>query len=105
MQESLSIFLKFTEVTILPYQNCTNIFGKNVASNKILCTDTSSLGGPCKGDSGSALAITNIDSPLLIGIFSLYNKAGCQLGSPVVYAKISSHLNWIRLHTGIDISD
>jgi len=64
-----------------------------------LCTDTTSGTGACSGDSGGALFIgdVNIHDPgrVIIGIVSFGASAGCAIGYPDVYTRVTEYLPWI----------
>jgi secreted trypsin-like serine protease len=57
-----------------------------------------------QGDSGGPLA--HFDSngvPTLIGIVSFGSSAGCELGYPSGYTRITSFLSWIELNSDVVI--
>jgi len=55
-----------------------------------------------QGDSGGALAVQESDDLWTqVGVVSFGAAAGCQLGFPVGFARVSSFLPWICQHTGV----
>ena len=48
----------------------------------------------CSGDSGGPLVCNNNGSAVIAGIVSYGN--GCIIGSPDVYARVTTVLNWIE---------
>ncbi|VVC92720.1 unnamed protein product [Leptidea sinapis] len=52
--------------------------------------------GTCNGDSGGPLAVTIDDKPILIGITSFGAKAGCEVGYPAAYTRVTSFVSWIN---------
>jgi len=67
-----------------------------------LCTDTTNRTGPCNGDSGGGLFIGDIDNHsserYVCGIVSYGALAGCELGYPAVFTRVTSFLDWIDRH-------
>jgi secreted trypsin-like serine protease len=57
-----------------------------------------------QGDSGGPLVYQEDDGNyILVGIVSFGAAAGCELGYPTVFTRVSSFLNWITSNTGISI--
>jgi len=54
-----------------------------------------------QGDSGGALVLRNGNSFTLIGVVSFGSSAGCAVGHPSGYARVTSFRNWINWHTGL----
>lgn len=98
MNDDVAIFLQTTELTVISNAACRAFWGRKGYEYNI-CVDTSSLMGPCKGDSGGPLVLPYISGPVLIGVTSFVDAAGCKIGSPASFTKISPYLNWIRKHT------
>jgi len=70
-----------------------------------LCTDTTAGGGPCNGDSGGALFTGNRENHgpdrTIVGIVSYGALAGCQLGYPAAFTRVTSFLDWIDRHIAV----
>jgi hypothetical protein len=54
-----------------------------------------------QGDSGGALVIWRNNAWTQIGISAFVSTAGCAVGYPAGYTRVSSFLSWIRENTGI----
>lgn len=56
------------------------------------------------GDSGGGLFLGNVDTHsadrVIVGVVSFGAAAGCELGYPNVYARVTSFLPWIDNHIG-----
>ena len=58
-----------------------------------------------QGDSGGPVVIQESDGVFtLVGIVSFVTPAGCQLGFPVGFARVTSFLNWISSATGLSFN-
>lgn len=53
-------------------------------------------------DSGGPLVIKSAGS-IQVGIVS-FGKQHCETGSPAVYTRVTSYLDWIEKHAGITIN-
>jgi len=57
-----------------------------------------------QGDSGGALALQESDGiNTQVGIVSFGAAAGCELGYPVGFTRVTSYLDWISSTTGVAI--
>jgi len=67
-----------------------------------LCADATGGRGSCNGDSGGSLfhgnANTHSADRIAVGIVSYGALAGCEVGYPVVYTRVTSFLDWIDRH-------
>jgi len=55
-----------------------------------------------QGDSGGPLVVRNGNGNFtLIGVVSFVSSAGCAVGHPSGYARVTSFLTWIRNNTNI----
>ncbi|XP_026325336.1 brachyurin-like [Hyposmocoma kahamanoa] len=68
---------------------CSNTYGPIPASN--ICTSGAGGRSTCSGDSGGPLAYNG----QLIGIVSFGHRAGCQLGHPQAFARVTTFHSWI----------
>jgi secreted trypsin-like serine protease len=58
-----------------------------------------------QGDSGGPLVYQEDDGNFIqVGIVSFAAAAGCQLGYPVGFTRVTSFLSWISSNTGISIN-
>lgn len=74
----------------------TNPFA-NFVHNSTLCAFRKIGQGACHGDSGGPL----IAGRKLVGLVSWGNP--CARGYPDGYTRVSSHIDWISNHTGINV--
>ncbi|XP_050677514.1 brachyurin-like [Leptidea sinapis] len=79
---------------IITNSECKDTY-KNI-SRKNICTSGVDSEGTCNGDSGGPLAVTIDDKPILIGITSFGAKAGCEVGYPAAYTRVTSFVSWIN---------
>jgi len=54
-----------------------------------------------QSDSGGPLSVKISARKVLVGIVSFGSQYGCELRNPVVFTRVSSHLDWIRGKTGL----
>ncbi|XP_065348586.1 transmembrane protease serine 9-like [Cloeon dipterum] len=92
--EGVSENLKYTQVTVIPYQECASYYGTSVVVSSTICTrqtDTST----CQGDSGGPLVYKDArDIWVQIGVVSFGSAEGC-LAGPSGFARVTSFLGWI----------
>ena len=87
---------------VMSNEECRRVFGI-IDSN--ICIDTSdNEGGICQGDSGGPLNLpVGGGQYMTIGVTSFTASAGCELGYPNGYARVTSFLDWISQNTGLEI--
>jgi secreted trypsin-like serine protease len=54
-----------------------------------------------QGDSGGALVIRRDNAWTVIGVQSFVSAAGCAVGHPSGYARVTAFLTWIRDNSGV----
>ncbi|KAL7732804.1 hypothetical protein ACLKA6_005940 [Drosophila palustris] len=95
--------LQYVNVQVLEQQRCSCLFLPGlVSARRHICTDGSGGRGPCEGDSGGPLVYRWHNVSYLIGLTSFGNAMGCELGSPTVYTRITSYLEWIMDEAGLE---
>jgi len=100
---SVSPTLKYVDLTAISNTDCAAIYGSIITATK-LCCGTSGGKSTCSGDSGGALALQESDGlSTQVGIVSFGASAGCELGYPVGFTRVTSYLDWISSITGISI--
>lgn len=52
--------------------------------------------GACGGDNGGPLTVQSEGSPLLVGVISFIANAGCELGYPVGFTRVTNYISWIQ---------
>lgn len=98
--------LQWTRLDTIDNLQCARQFGNIVAlqalalSNQVICA-WSRLNGAsiCFGDSGGPLIS---DDNILIGASSFVSNHGCDMGYPSAFVRMTTYLDWIRQHTGIE---
>ncbi|KFB47100.1 AGAP005706-PA-like protein [Anopheles sinensis] len=62
-----------------------------------ICTRTDN-GGPCNGDEGGPVTVTESGRTFLVGIHSFHFSGlfGCDRGRPSVHTRITEYLDWIQ---------
>lgn len=89
--------LQFVALTTLTNADCRSRLSATLAArifDSVICTFVGAGRGTCMGDSGGPLAVGgNVIGAVSWGI-------PCAVGSPDVYARISSHRSWIIGFTG-----
>nr|AYV99563.1 venom polypeptide [Dolopus genitalis] len=93
--------LMFLHRKILTENYCQLHFPLTFRESQI-CVDGSERKSACPGDSGGPLAIEENGEMVLVGLTS-YGKFTCEIGSPAVYTRITTHLKWISKHTGLPV--
>ncbi|XP_059474115.1 brachyurin-like [Neocloeon triangulifer] len=96
--------LRYVDNNVQDLQVCQDYYaltGFEVNENHI-CISTEGGRGPCFGDVGSPLTLTETSSDAhQIGLFSFGDKTYCTRGRPVVYTKFASYWDFITDYTGI----
>uniref|UniRef100_A0A0P5YUC4 Clip-domain serine protease n=1 Tax=Daphnia magna TaxID=35525 RepID=A0A0P5YUC4_9CRUS len=81
---------------------CALTFGNTITDGNI-CTDTTGGHSACNGDSGGPLSFINGGVYNQVGIVSFGSSAGCEVGYPAAYARVSYYADWISSVTGLVI--
>lgn len=81
----LSDVLLYVNVPVLDNTACSPFFGDAVTDKKI-CSSGANRLGPCGGDSGGPMVVTENGGRLVqVGLVSFSIGFGCQLGWPTVH--------------------
>jgi secreted trypsin-like serine protease len=86
------------EIPIISEDDCvnSNFHYEIVMSHRTFCTAGNMGRGPCKGDSGSGLAVKENDVWVIYGIVSATLAGSCNGQSNVVYTSVAQFSDWIR---------
>ncbi|CAG9788166.1 unnamed protein product [Diatraea saccharalis] len=87
--------LHSVSLPIISNFQCSLTFGGFIRSTNI-CTSGAGGMGTCQGDSGGPLVVTSGNRQILVGVTSFGSAAGCTVGFPAAYARITSFLSWIH---------
>lgn len=91
-----STHLRSTTNNVISNALCAATFG-GIVIPSTLCISTAGGRSSCNGDSGGPLTVAAPGGgPLLIGVVSFGAAAGCELGFPAGYARVTSFDAWIR---------
>lgn len=96
--EGLADTMQQLQVTTITREQClaqhSNLNGRYIYENTT-CTTAPSGGGVCSGDGGNPLVIVDGGTDIVVGIAS-WNMP-CGTGTPDVYVRLSSYIDWINL--------
>ncbi|XP_026313704.1 brachyurin-like [Hyposmocoma kahamanoa] len=95
---TMSAEIFHVNLQIITVQQCMSVFGPTFVQQSTLCTSGAGGVGICGGDSGGPLVVTQFGQRVLVGISSFVNAAGCQLGSPSAFARVTSFHSFIQQH-------
>jgi secreted trypsin-like serine protease len=87
----VSTQLKYVSMPVLDNTICAQTW--NIGASQV-CLATTGGRGACNGDSGGG-AFVDDGGRQVIGIVSYGAAAGCELGYPVVYTRVTSFISWI----------
>ncbi|XP_061703856.1 collagenase-like [Cydia pomonella] len=82
---------------IITNEECSRVYGDIVTESNV-CTCGQGGVGICRGDSGGPLIVQNAGQNVLVGVSSFVASDGCKLGHPSAFARVTSYVDWIRLH-------
>lgn len=82
---------------VITNQECGAVYGGFIQDSNV-CTCGWGGVGICRGDSGGPLIVQNQGQDVLIGISSFVAEDGCKLGFPSAFARVTSYIDWIRMH-------
>ncbi|KAG6450174.1 hypothetical protein O3G_MSEX006447 [Manduca sexta] len=86
--------LSSVTLPVISNSDCADVYGPFVRDTNI-CTSGEGGRGTCQGDSGGPLAPLSGGRRILIGVTSYGAEAGCQVGLPAAYARVTSYISWI----------
>ncbi|CAG9100852.1 unnamed protein product [Plutella xylostella] len=87
--------LSHVRLNVINNSECRRSFPANVFDSTV-CTSGAGGVGTCGGDSGGPLAIDHNNQRVLIGVTSFGSAAGCQVGLPAAFSRVTSYLSWIQ---------
>ncbi|XP_053687227.1 brachyurin-like [Sabethes cyaneus] len=90
--------IRFASNPILTEADCLSQWGNdvNLIQSQQICLSGEGGRSPCNGDSGGPLTVS--EGPglkLQVGIVSFGSAAGCSIGMPSVYARVTHFRQWI----------
>jgi chymotrypsin len=69
-----------------------------VIESTLCCITRDTKSGHCNGDSGGPLTVERDGKVILVGVVSFGALAGCELGFPTGYARVTYFMPWIVEH-------
>ncbi|KAJ8720268.1 hypothetical protein PYW07_012311 [Mythimna separata] len=87
--------LSSVTLPVISNQECSAVYGHSVQPSNI-CTSGAGGKGTCSGDSGGPLVVFSNDRQILIGVTSFGAGAGCEVGFPAAYSRVTSYISWIQ---------
>lgn len=91
-QQGSSVLMMVT-MSVMTNSACSQRF-RDITDGK-LCTSGSAGRGTCVGDSGGALTVSRFGQLIQIGISSFVATAGCEIGFPSGFTRVTAYLDWI----------
>jgi len=91
----ISTVLREVDIPIMDHLDCNAAYG--AVPDNTICTDGSGGKGVCGGDSGGPLIYNGIQ----VGLTSFGATAGCEIGYPSGFTRISHFRDWILTNTGV----
>lgn len=96
-----SAVLRRATNTVITNAACSSIFGPSIVVAGVLCTETSAgvnAHGACHGDDGGVLSVPRAGDvrPIQIGVTSYFAAAGCVIGFPIGYTRVTTYLTWLQ---------
>lgn len=98
----ISPVLREVNVTCITNAECAATYGATITDGNI-CVDTTGGKGSCNGDSGGPLSFVNGGVYNQVGIVSFGSSAGCEVGLPAGFSRVSYFADWISSVTGLII--
>ncbi|XP_057368910.1 brachyurin-like [Daphnia carinata] len=98
----ISPVLREVNVPCITNAECALTYGATITDGNI-CVDTTGGKGSCNGDSGGPLSFVNNGVYNQVGIVSFGSSAGCEVGLPAGFTRVSYFADWIAANTGLII--
>ncbi|XP_058837321.1 brachyurin-like [Topomyia yanbarensis] len=95
--QATSAVVMFTTNPILTNAVCLSNWGgnANLIQAQNICLSGAGGRSSCNGDSGGPLTVSDGGSSLQVGIVSFGSAAGCSIGMPSVYVRVTHFRAWI----------
>ncbi|EAT40042.1 AAEL008202-PA [Aedes aegypti] len=101
---SVKLELRYTNNPVISNDVCGKVF-QDMIRHFHVCVSGDKGRNACQGDSGGPLRANLNGKTTLIGIVSYGSVDGCEKGSPAVYTRVGSYLEWITQHTNVPIEN
>ncbi|XP_049540824.1 brachyurin-like [Anopheles darlingi] len=93
---AVSPVVMFTSNPVLTEADCISQWNNVLIQPQNVCMSGEGGRSSCNGDSGGPLAVQDGGASLQIGVVSFGSAAGCAIGMPSVYARVSFFLGFIE---------
>ncbi|KXJ80487.1 hypothetical protein RP20_CCG024819 [Aedes albopictus] len=92
-----SAVVQFASNPIITFANCLDQWNNamHVIQTQNICLSGYGGRSSCNGDSGGPLTVQEDGESLQVGVVSFGSSAGCAIGRPSVYARVTHFLDWI----------
>nr|XP_019563852.2 brachyurin-like [Aedes albopictus] len=100
--QATSAVVMFTSNPIMTHADCLSSWGgnTNLIQAQNICLSGTGGRSACNGDSGGPLTVQDGGS-LQVGIVSFGSAAGCSIGMPSVYVRVSHFRDWILANSDL----
>ncbi|XP_053687222.1 brachyurin-like [Sabethes cyaneus] len=90
--------LRYVSNPIMTNSQCLDAWGNNadIIDAMNICLSGVNQRATCGGDSGGPLTIYEVGRTLQVGLVSFGSAAGCAIGMPSVFARVTYFLSWIE---------
>ncbi|XP_065075993.1 brachyurin-like [Ochlerotatus camptorhynchus] len=101
---STSPVVRFAINPIITFANCLDQWNNamHVIQPQNICLSGNGGRSSCNGDSGGPLTVQDNGESLLVGIVSFGSSAGCAIGRPSVYVRVTHFLDWILENSDVE---
>ncbi|XP_073843554.1 serine protease 1-like [Musca autumnalis] len=91
--------LQWARMQVITNTVCAATYGTSIVTSSNICVSTTGGVSTCNGDSGGPLVLES--TKVQVGLTSFGAAAGCALGYPAAFTRLTSYLDWIKSNTGI----
>ncbi|XP_058054515.1 brachyurin-like [Anopheles bellator] len=97
--QATSAVVRFTTNPVMTNAECISRWNTALIQAQNVCLSGANGRSSCNGDSGGPLAVQDAGASTQIGIVSFGSAAGCSVGMPSVYARVTHFLGWIEANS------
>ncbi|RZC39321.1 brachyurin-like, partial [Asbolus verrucosus] len=88
--------LTYVDLSTISNADCQAIYGE-VIEDSMVCVVGKSNEGPCSGDNGGPLVITDgVNNAVHVGVVSWTSASGCETDHPSGFTRTASYISWIQ---------
>ncbi|XP_058053419.1 brachyurin-like [Anopheles bellator] len=97
--QATSAVVMFASNPVLTEADCIGQWNAVLIQPQNVCMSGAEGRSACNGDSGGPLAVQDGGASRQVGIVSFGSAAGCAIGMPSVYARVTFFLGWIEANS------